>query len=240
MLLLSLSTTTLILDISQGPALKADAVPISMLLSAPPPSPPSPLSSLSYSELSETEKQLLHEEQGPIRAQPSQGRVRIRRRREHQVPRIDTMGDLASHLLHQQLQHVQQPQLPMQPVSSDHSRGVRGKESGWSSWYGDDHTLGGHAVLDDDDDDAGNELLDNELLDADEIDGMNEDDDRVLEEEEDDDIDFACDDKNDGEGSRREVDEWRETMIQKLSQIAGLTRKEALVTARTALAPKAQ
>ncbi|KAK3825500.1 MAG: hypothetical protein J3Q66DRAFT_327902 [Benniella sp.] len=236
-LLLSLGTATLI----QGPV-NVDAAPISRLLSAPPPSPPS-LSSLAYAELSETYQPHPQEEQKAlplvIQAQPSLGRVQIPRLRDRfQTQRLDVVRDITSYLLHQQYQQELTP-TPFSPtpvrsaLPQQHSQQQMEKVDGWS-WHSDDRTLEGHAVLDDDDDDAGNELLDTEAEDTlqldmdDEIDGMMDDD---MFEEEVDGIDLGGDGET-AERGRRGADEVWKGMIHKYSEVAGLTRKEALLTQR--------
>ncbi|KAF9111743.1 hypothetical protein BGX27_004468 [Mortierella sp. AM989] len=99
-----------------------------------------------------------------------------------------------------------------------------------------DRTLEGHAVVDVDDDDDGNELLDTESdglwgPDADEeieetIEG------EILEEE-----DYGQDDRDDGvdmdqdEGLDLDDEVWK-GVIHKLSTVAGLSRKEAMANSR--------
>ncbi|KAF9191698.1 hypothetical protein BGZ50_009228 [Haplosporangium sp. Z 11] len=63
------------------------------------------------------------------------------------------------YMLHQrQQQQQQQSQQPMAPIRSFQTQGAQHSHDSWSG-----RTLEGHAVIDDDDDDAGNELLDTEV-----------------------------------------------------------------------------
>ncbi|KAI7823288.1 hypothetical protein BC939DRAFT_451610 [Gamsiella multidivaricata] len=159
-----------LIALSQDPALiHVNAAPISRLLSIIPPYSSSPASIPLPQPLNA--QPLRHT--SPF-AQPSHGRARIRRvptqrlvahqRRALPVESPDQTGgdpDKTSYILHQspqqsQPQQQQYPQQQQQESSSPiHTRAVLPEQ--WS-----DRTLEGHAVLDDDDDDAGNELLDTE------------------------------------------------------------------------------
>ncbi|KAF9564317.1 hypothetical protein EC968_004590 [Mortierella alpina] len=156
--------------ISHGPALEAEAAPIDRLLS---------FISSSQSQHQElpTEAQLQHT---PPR--PSLGRAQIRPIQRaapqpfsHTPPSSLSSSPSSSssshpssyessaavwYLLHrqqqgQQQQPLQRPAIPTKP--KEPQQPSTDESNSWSS-----RTLNGHAVLDDDDDDAGNELLDTE------------------------------------------------------------------------------
>ncbi|KAF9897055.1 hypothetical protein BX616_006258 [Lobosporangium transversale] len=252
-----LAATIFSLLILQSPS--SHAAPISKLLPIAPRHPAtffsaSSLSSLSQLQLSET--QLLLEQQQQlqqVQRQPtSTGRAQIRRRRLEEPPFASSSDTVAeSWFRSQQQQSQQQPQQQQQTINTDPS------PPSWPSqqeskpiWS--DRTLEGHAVLDEDDDDAGNELLDTEADGFLRPDADDEIEDTIegqilVEEEEDEDEGEGYEDQF-GEndiGLQNEVDEdmytfmesrnhertphqvdpmWK-GMIRKLSPVAGLPEK---------------
>ncbi|KAG0371809.1 hypothetical protein BGX24_001151 [Mortierella sp. AD032] len=161
---LALLLSVFVALIAHNPALHADAAPIDRLLALIP----------SSSTFHNNNNQQQLDDATPLQLppQPSLGRAQIRPigQRQPYFPTDRSVGSSSSSRI---------------PSDDDSSATPPQLPSNWS-----DRTLGGHAVLDDDDDDAGNELLDTEsdgLLrpDADdEIEGTIEGE--VLEEEEED------------------------------------------------------
>ncbi|KAG0248553.1 hypothetical protein BG011_010141 [Mortierella polycephala] len=144
------------------------------------------------------------------------------------LPSLPSASDSESapsvwYILHQrQQQQQQQPQQPIAPIRSFQTQGPQHSQDSWSG-----RTLEGHAVIDDDDDDAGNELLDTEangLLrpDADdEIEGTIEGE--VLEEEGD-----EADESDDMDDDDEMGEAW-DGVIGRFSAVANLPHKEAMV-----------
>ncbi|KAF9093890.1 hypothetical protein BGX29_009745 [Mortierella sp. GBA35] len=190
---LALLATVIIALIAYGPGLQAEAAPIDRLLALIP---------------SSSSSQQQPADDSPLQPlpQPSLGRAQIkpigqrppRPSDHHSRTRPSSPDDSSAtawYLLHQAQQRQQMQQLKMQYILSvrvqqqtqTQQQQQQRPPQYLSSETWSDRTLGGHAVLDDDDDDAGNELLDtesDELLrpDADDtIEG------EVLEEEEDED-----------------------------------------------------
>ncbi|KAG0008585.1 hypothetical protein BGZ80_003281 [Entomortierella chlamydospora] len=101
-----------------------------------------------------------------------------------------------------------------------------------------DRTLEGHAVVDEDDDDDGNELLDTESEGLwgsdvdDEIEGEILEEDYEEHDDKEDKEDGVDLDQDEILGLHTEV--W-EGVVRKLSMVAGLTRKEAMANSRTSI-----
>ncbi|KAF9283689.1 hypothetical protein BGZ88_010353 [Linnemannia elongata] len=170
---LALLASVLIALIAHGPALQAEAAPIDRLLAL------IPSSSTHHNQ--QPNDDFAPQQQQP---QPSFGRAQIRPIGQRQpssrpsadrstgtsssqIPASDTSASVW-YLLHQAQQRQQLQQQKMQSILSvriqqqqqQTQQPQQQQASSLETWS--DRTLGGHAVLDDDDDDAGNELLDTE------------------------------------------------------------------------------